>query len=360
MSGRQVGNAVVTAGYEDVPCRDGGLVPTPIKPNRVLTVQLIGNSPATPRSSVASVILQARNAKIEGLEHAGFLMCHGDSRRPRRGEKRARVHRPRSCSRSSPYDRRCGEPWYWPVNRLVAMWKSIGTHVYLVPSVPLVPGNPNENLNGGPLLEAEYYQQLADADPADVTLLDVGTFLRDADGVYGWRMPCVNGGEPGCDAQNTVGVRWTDGFHFCTNIAFATEGCLVVEDQAGERRAAVAVAQRAHPVARSAEDSSERPPGLIRRRVRSCAAAPSSTGSDRFRSTRRARRPEEKALAELAADRAQPVELLGLLDAFGDGLEPERVRQAHDRGGDRGAVGASTDALDERAVDLERLDREAA
>ena len=102
------------------------------------------------------------------------------------------------------------------------MWKSIGTHVYLVPSVPLVPGNPNENLNGGPLLEAEYYQQLADADPADVTLLDAGTFLRDADGVYGWRMPCVTGGEPGCDAQNTVGVRWTDGFHFCTDIAFAT------------------------------------------------------------------------------------------------------------------------------------------
>ena len=96
---------------------------------------------------------------------------------------------------------------------------------------------------GGPLLEAEYYQQLADADPAHVTLLDAGTFLRDADGVYGWRMPCVNGGEPGCDAQNTVGVRWTDGFHFCTNIAFATQGCLVLEDQAGERRAAAAVAQ---------------------------------------------------------------------------------------------------------------------
>ena len=74
----------------------------------------------------------------------------------------------------------------------------------------------------------------------------------------------------------------------------------------------------------------------------------------------RARRPEEVALAELAADRGQPVELFGLLDPFGDRLEPERVRQAHDRGGDRAAVGPSTDAGYERPVDLERLDRAAA
>ena len=92
-------------------------------------------------------------------------------------------------------------------------------------------------------VEAEYYQQLADAHPAHVTLLDAGTFLRDASGVYVWRMPCVTGGEPGCDAQNTVGVRWIDGYHFCTEAAFETQGCPRVEDQAGERRVAAAVAQ---------------------------------------------------------------------------------------------------------------------
>jgi hypothetical protein len=56
-------------------------------------------------------------------------------------------------------------------------------------------------------------------------------------------MPCVNGGEPGCDAQNTVGIRWTDGFHFCTDAAFEAHGCVGLENQAGERRAAAAVAQ---------------------------------------------------------------------------------------------------------------------
>ena len=49
------------------------------------------------------------------------------------------------------------------------------------------------------------------------------------------------------------------------------------------------------------------------------------------------------------------------LDAFGDRLQAERVGEAHD-GGDDGAVvrvAASVEAVDEGAVDLQQVDREA-
>ena len=68
---------------------------------------------------------------------------------------------------------------------------------------------------------------------------------------------------------------------------------------------------------------------------------------------------EQVALAHLAPDRPQLVELQRGLDPLGDAAQPERARQAHDRGRDRGAVGALADALHERAVDLEHLDGQA-
>ncbi len=244
VSVRAVGSALVTAGYEGAPRCDGGPAPVPIKPNRQLTVQLVGNSIAGEIKDCLGSILQARDAKLEGVNPAGFLLC--DAIPSIRAQTRNRATHPQAAILFSfvAYDQRCGEPWYWPVDKLVAMWKAAGTHVYLVPSVPFAPGSPKEDvLGGGPLLEAEYYKQLADEDPAQVTLLDAGTFLRDADGVYVWRMPCVTGGEPGCDAQGTVGIRWTDGFHYCTDPAFEAHGCVGVENQAGERRASAAVAQ---------------------------------------------------------------------------------------------------------------------
>jgi hypothetical protein len=124
------------------------------------------------------------------------------------------------------------------------MWKQAGVHVYLVPSVPFVPGTPQaDQMAPGPLQEADYYRQVAASDPKHVTLLDAGTFLRDTDGQYVWRMPCLPGGEPGCDpTTHTVGVRYVDGLHFCTDPAFAAHGCEGADHQAGERRAAAAVA----------------------------------------------------------------------------------------------------------------------
>jgi hypothetical protein len=57
-------------------------------------------------------------------------------------------------------------------------------------------------------------------------------------------MPCVSGGEPGCDpSSDTVGVRYVDGLHFCTDPDFSAHGCQGADNQAGERRAAASVAQ---------------------------------------------------------------------------------------------------------------------
>ena len=170
---RQVGSPVVTAGYEGAPRCDGGPPATPLKPKRQLTVQLIGNSIAGEIKDCLGTILAARNAKIEGVNTAGFLLCDTIPSVEAQAKKPATHPQAAILFSFVTYNQRCGEPWHWPVDELVAMWKSIGTHVYLVPSVPFAPGSPKEDdLGPGPLLEAEYYQQLADADPTHVTLLD--------------------------------------------------------------------------------------------------------------------------------------------------------------------------------------------
>ncbi|MFI5047141.1 MAG: hypothetical protein ACHQIG_08755, partial [Acidimicrobiia bacterium] len=68
-------------------------------------------------------------------------------------------------------------------------------------------------------------------------------FIRDAEGAYQWRMPCLPGGEPGCAADGTIGVRWVDGFHFCTTTQWDGHSC-VPEDQGGERRVGTAIARQ--------------------------------------------------------------------------------------------------------------------
>ncbi len=84
---RQVGSPVVTAGYEGAPRCDGGPAATPLKPNRQLMVQLIGNSIAGEIKDCLGTILQARNAKIEGVNPAGFLLCDAIPSVQRAGEE---------------------------------------------------------------------------------------------------------------------------------------------------------------------------------------------------------------------------------------------------------------------------------
>jgi hypothetical protein len=209
-------------------------------------VQLEGNSIAGEIRICLGKIVEARNARLIGVNPPGFLLCREVPAIQRQVEKT----RPDAAILFIflAYDGRC-EPWQETVDTLVASWKNAGTHVFLVPSVPFIPGTPEaDNLSPGPQLEAEYYRKLAAEDPEHVTYVDAGRFIRDTSGAYVWRMPCLPGGEPGCDENDTVGVRYIDGLHFCTDPDFSAHGCVGARYQGGERRAAAAVASALLPV----------------------------------------------------------------------------------------------------------------
>ena len=163
-------------------------------------------------------------------------------------------------------NRKCAQDWHKSIDRLVSIYKAAGVHVFLVPSVPFVRGSPRgAQLAHGQLDEASYYQALAVSDPTNITVLDAGVYVRDASGVYQWRMPCIAGGEAGCDAQNTVGVRFVDGLHFCTDPDFAADGCVGDEFKAGERRVAIVAVDGRAIVER---DDVDRGAGARERRLR--------------------------------------------------------------------------------------------
>ncbi len=72
-------------------------------------------------------------------------------------------------------------------------------------------------------------------------------------------------------------------------------------------------------------------------------------------------RPAEVvALHAGAPKRAQDVELAHCLDALTDGVEVKGLRHSDDGGDDRPIVGVGLETLDERAVDLQFVDGEAA
>jgi peptidoglycan/LPS O-acetylase OafA/YrhL len=239
----------VEGGYERSPrCDDAKANAAPLRPAPVL-IQLIGNSVAGEVRDCLAGIFAPRNATFETVNPPTFLICHEVP------AIKDQVRDPKTRPDAAilflfvAYDDRCGADWHASIDTLIDAYKAAGTHVFLVPSVPFVPGSPKfDDLGAGPLIEAEYYHQRADADPKHITYVDAGVFLRDANGVYQWRMPCVTRNEPGCDASGTVGVRYLDGYHFCTDPDFAAHGCIGTEHQAGERRAAAAIADAVIPV----------------------------------------------------------------------------------------------------------------
>jgi len=233
--------AAVQAGYQGAPRCDGGPELERIDPEHRLLIQLEGNSLAGEVRTCLSAILRPAGVRFETVNPPVFILCDAlpDI------EKQVRATRPDAGILFAfvAYDGRCGEPWHRPVDRLVEIWRAAGMHVYLVPSPPFVPGSPQQaDLGEGPKQEAFYYQALAARDPEHITLLDSATFVRSDDGQFVWRMPCLPGGEAGCDASSTVGVRYVDGLHFCTDPEFSGHGCIGARYQAGERRAAASVA----------------------------------------------------------------------------------------------------------------------
>src|SRR5256885_298105 len=76
---------------------------------------------------------------------------------------------------------------------------------------------------------------------------------------------------------------------------------------------------------------------------------------------RRRRRPRASSIrisSAASSVRGEELQLLLRLDAFGDDLEPELAAHRDDGRADRGVIRVPPEIRHERAVDLERLDRE--
>src|SRR4051794_5781112 len=84
-----------------------------------------------------------------------------------------------------------------------------------------------------------------------------------------------------------------------------------------------------------------------------------SFGEQLARAFRADRPREEIALRERAPERAQTGRLLLGLDALGNDADAERAPHREDGGHDRLVLRRADYAVDERAVDLQRVDREA-
>lgn len=230
---------VVTAAYEQaVRCEDLP-EPSPIRPDERLVVDLQGNSLASEVARCVNAILDNAGADME--QHtADYLVCRELPAIAERLEDPDRRPDAVIAFMFTAYDDRCGKPWNAAIDAFVDLYREAGVHVYLVPTVPIVKGA-RDDLAPGPILEYEHYQELAERYPDEVTFVDAGVFLRSADGEYQWRMPCLSGDEPGCDDNNEVVVRFTDGVHFCSDPAFPQDWCADPVFQGGENRAAAGI-----------------------------------------------------------------------------------------------------------------------
>jgi peptidoglycan/LPS O-acetylase OafA/YrhL len=242
----------VTREYGAAPRCDNAAPAAPISPGRQLRVQLVGNSIAEEVRSCLGTILQARGAILEGVSPFGFDLCliiPAVEKQLANPKTRPNVA---IWFALDALDPDCGPKatFETPVLRLLKAWKADGVHVFLVPAIPPVlasaSAGPDRNLYHYP--DLRFYNAVARRDPTGITVLDAGTYLRSEAGVYQWRMPCLPG-EPGCSADDTVGVRWTDGFHYCTYAPFGAEhnDCPSPQYQAGERRAAAGLASALLP-----------------------------------------------------------------------------------------------------------------
>ena len=236
--------AAVSARYANAPRCDKDAGASPNASGRPFRVQLVGNSIAQESRPCLEKILRARGAELGGTSPFGFSLCILIP------DVKKEVDNPRTrpdvavwFALANYYDTGCGpnRKWQETVRTLVAMWKAAGVHVFLVPAISGVAGAGYTN---DPHADERLYKSMARKDPKNITVLDAGAFIRDDKGVYQWRMPCVDG-EAGCSKNHTVGVRWTDGFHYCADPAFGSrhDVCPSPKDQAGERRVASGLAE---------------------------------------------------------------------------------------------------------------------
>jgi hypothetical protein len=241
-------SASVSRAYAKVPRCDNSQGIRPSQDARGLKVQLFGNSVAVEAKSCLAAIVKAHGATFESVVHSGRAPCHILPRLRKQVENPAT--RPDVAIFSAAIinvEDSCQPEladWLVQVHAALDIWAAAGVHVYLVPLVPNVPGTgdplPTE---GAPFVptQAPEFQAISEQDPAHITMVDAGLFIRDSKDTYQWRMPCVAGKEKGCDTDHSVGVRWVDGFHFCSDPNWDGHSCAPV-DSGGERRVAAAIA----------------------------------------------------------------------------------------------------------------------
>lgn len=246
----QQATAVATA-YAAAPRCDSGSNASSVPTGHVTKILILGNSVAGEPASCLADILGPRGYKVTNGSHAGAAICDffpfiktalaQVSARPDAailfGEPVAITPCVRGLSGSALIKR-----WLADTRTAMDLLLSRGINVFLIPPIPAAGQRSEDQL--APQLRA-----LAARHPGRVAILDAGVYLRDTSGVYQWTMPCLPGGEPGCNAngvaKGTVQVRLIidGGVHLCTLEVYggAPSQC-PTEDSAGERRAAAALA----------------------------------------------------------------------------------------------------------------------
>ena len=246
--------------YKTVPRCDGKLT-TP-RPDRVGVpprepagdkpiVQLVGNSIAIEVAPCLAKIVENHGGAFESVSGAAQQAC---SFLPTIREQLANPETRPTVAVWFTFD------WYYLVNSCNGDWKQApqeairiyaeaGVHLYLVSPPPRITPSPIPGVlqfeKDGVVVDAPAqtaeFQAWAAQNPEHVTWVDAGLFIRDATGAYQYRMPCLHKNEVGCAEDGTIGVRFTDEFHFCSDPTYDGINC-PPEHSGGQRRVAAAIA----------------------------------------------------------------------------------------------------------------------
>ena len=237
-------SAVQTAAYAEAPhCDTRSVVDRPYDSNAPV-VAVYGNSLAgeiTP--CVESIMAGAGYRSVNIPMPDGFHVCRDHKKIIEQANDPASRPDVAIYFALAAFGEQCpGRQWNEMVDDMVDTWLANGTQVYLVSTIPSPIGG-FEEFTPGADAERAHYQELAAKYPGRVHWVDAGRFIRNTEGEYLWRMQCLPGGEIGCAEDGTIGVRFIDGIHFCTDPQFGVHSCPNAEDAGGERRVGSAIAQ---------------------------------------------------------------------------------------------------------------------
>ena len=250
-------SAAVTRTYGAAPRCDTSLTPqAPLRPDRAVRVFLAGNSIAEEVTECLGQILQANGATLVASASHAIAIC--DLVAPSEAAVAERSTQPDVGILFSTQLNRtaCAQETSVAegVHQVVEVWRKAGMRSFLSPfPAPALSVDPPGTLVPGILREVKRH-------PDEVSFVDAGIYIRDAAGVYQWRMPCLPGGEPGCAADGTIGVRHPDTGHFCSDGAWLGGPC-APEVAGGQRRVAAALAEAILEVLREQGIKPHRPDG---------------------------------------------------------------------------------------------------